>query len=289
MLRGRRALVGFVAVAALAAGVGAPAAVAGPTTTTTGGSDKPTVLLVGDSLSENIAEGLLNQGKVNAVDGGVVNCTVTKGVLQGYKNQILYSGCQNWETDWPAKVAQYNPDIVVIVTGGWEIVNRWFGGPSGPPLTIKDPTFANNYLAALDHAAELLSANGAKVVALTTPYMDPPHPYPEAGSGPLTEIWWEPYGPTDPPPEWVAPTPDTPFVSGHDKVDAANQVIRAFGREGNAKVFDLNKLLGPGGKYREKVKGKFVRFEDKIHLSPDGEKLVAKWLAKKLLKLAKSS
>ena len=276
----------FVALVALAAFVGAtaPSAVAG--------EDKPSVLFVGDSLSQNVAEGLIehSQAKVNAINGGTVNCTVTKGTLQGYKNQIVYSGCQNWETDFAAAVQQHSPDVVVLVTGGWEIVNRWFGAPEGPPLTIKDEEFATRYGDALRQAIQVLSAGGAKVALLTVPYMDPPHPYPEAGSGAgvLDEMWWEPYGPTDAPAEWVAPTPDTPFVPSKEKIDAANAVIKAVGEEGNAKVFDLNKKICPGGEYREKVKGKSVRFEDRVHLSPAGQKLVAKWLAPKVRKLAQS-
>jgi len=273
----RRALVGFVALLALA-GIVSPAAAVPPAT--------PKVLFVGDSLSQNIAEALIAQGKVNTINGGTVNCTVGNGVLQGYKNQVLYSGCQNWQTDFAQAVAQHDPDVVVMVTGGWEIVNRWLGPPQGPPLTIKDQEFADHYLAALDEAAQILSAGGAKVVMLTTPYMDPPHPYPEPGTGDITEIWWEPYGPKEPPAEWVPPTPDTPFVSGHDKVDAANEVIRAFGSHGVATILDLNKRICPGGKYREKVKGKSIRFKDNIHLSKVGQKFVAKWLAPKLIEVA---
>ena len=164
------------------------------------------VLILGDSVGQGLGkEALQNDKRLDVVNAATVNCTISGGAnsLESYKDgAVIGSGCPDWRTEWPALVQQNQPDIVLVWTGGWEIVDRWFDNPGdGLPSNIEQPQFQQQLVDAHKEATSLLSTTGAKVVFTTMQYIDPPHAYPEPpGVNGISEIWWEAYGPDAPPP-----------------------------------------------------------------------------------------
>ena len=286
-----RPVVALVAVAALAVlGASAPAAGAAPEQS----KPKIKVLILGDSVGQGLGKEALEQDKrVEVVNAATVNCTISGGAdsLQSYQNgSVIGSGCPNWRTEWPALVQQNQPDVVLVWTGGWEIVDRWFNNPGeGLPSTIEQPEFQQQLSQATKDAATLLSATGAKVVFTTMQYINPPHAYPEPpGVNGISEIWWKAYGPDAPPPGYNAPLPGQPFLGSKHKVDDLNKIRLDLGRQGAITVYDLNKLVSPKGVFTTKYRGKNIRFTDDSHFNAAGYKIVANWLVPKLQKLVNS-
>src|SRR5262249_49047590 len=279
-----------VAVAGLLATVAAAPATAAPAKP----QPKIKVLMLGDSVGQGLAlKGLQNDKRLDVVNAATVNCTIAGGgdALEGYKGNVIGSGCPDWRTEWPPLVEQNKPDVVIVFTGGWEIVDRWFGNPGeGLPSTILDPAFQQSLTDAHREAAQLLSVGGAKVIFPTMQYINPPHAYPEPpGVNGISEIWWEPYGPDAPPPGYEAPLPGQPFVSSKAKVDALNTIRRDLAKQGAIKIFDLQKFVSPKGVYTDKLKGKPARFTDLSHFNDYGYQQITRWLVPQLQKLAKQN
>lgn len=251
------------------------------------------VLVLGDSVGNGLADkAMKNDKRVEVVNAASVNCTISGGAnsLENYTGgNVIGSGCPNWRTEWPALVQQNQPDIVLVWTGGWEIVDRWFDDPPGVglPKTIQDPEFQQQLADAHKEANSLLSAGGAKVVFTTMQYIDPPHAYPEPpGVNGIQEIWWEAYGPDAPPPGYNSPLQGQPFIGSKHKVDELNKIRLDLAAQGAITVFDLNKLVSPKGVFTDKYKGKEVRDVDRSHFNVAGYKIVDNWLVPKLQKLA---
>jgi lysophospholipase L1-like esterase len=268
------------------------AAVAAPATASPA-KPKPTpkikVLVLGDSVGQGLGIALQRDKKVDTVNEGSVSCTLAGGTIQGYQGNVIGSGCPDWRTQWPPLVQQNNPDVVLVVTGGWEIVDRWYANPGeGLPSTILDPGFAQQVADSHREAAQLLSAGGAKVVFTNMQYINPlqAEPPPPGVNG-IQEIWWEAYGPDQPPPGYQAPLPGQPFVGSKHKTDAFNKILSDLAKQGTITVVDLNKFADPKGTYTEKLKGKQVRFTDHSHFNDTGYDLVVDWLVPKLQKQAK--
>ncbi len=281
-------LLAAAVAAALAVGVAAlPGAAASAKS-----KPKVKVLMLGDSVGQGLAlKGLQNDKRVEVVNAATVNCTLSGGAnaLEGYTGgAVIGSGCPDWRTEWPPLVQQNNPDVVIVFTGGWEIVDRWFSNPGqGLPSTILDPGFQQQVADTHKEAASLLSVGGAKVIFPTMPYIDPPHAYPEPpGVNGISEIWWEAYGPDTPPPGYQAPLPGQPFVGSKHKVDALNTIRLDLAKQGAIRVFDLQKFVSPKGVYTDRLKGKPDRDVDRSHFNDYGYKQITRWLVPQLQKLA---
>jgi lysophospholipase L1-like esterase len=251
---------------------------------------KVKVLVLGDSVGQGLALRMQRDKRVDVTNAASVNCTLAGGAnaLESYKDgSVIGSGCPDWRTAWPPLVQQSRPDVVLVVTGGWEIVDRWLDTPGeGLPSTIQDPRFAQSIADSHKEAASLLSASGAKVAFTNMQYINPPHAYPEPpGVNGIQEIWWEPYGP-NPPAGWAAPRAGQPFLASKVKTDALNKVLADLSGQGAITVYDLNKFADPKGEFTDTLKGKQVRGPDHSHFNTRGYDLVTAWLVPKLQKLA---
>ena len=252
---------------------------------------KVKVLVLGDSVGQGLALRMQRDKRLAVTNAASVNCTLAAGAdaLESYKDgSVIGSGCPDWRTAWPPIVQQAQPDVVLVVTGGWEIVDRWLGNQPGVgmPNTIQDPQFAQSIADTHKEAASLLSATGAKVAFTNMQYINPPEALPAPpGTNGIQEIWWEPYGPT-PPPNWAAPLPGQPFIASKVKTDALNKVLADLSGQGAITVFDLNKFAGPKGEFTDTLKGKQVRGPDHSHFNDTGYDMVTAWLAPKFQKLA---
>ncbi len=224
------------------------------------------VLVVGDSVAHSMAPGLERAAAAQGLtvwDATVDGCGVTQdvGEQRVWGWEPARPACSpGWRQRWPLQVSQFDPDVVVALLGTDDAFDRRIDGqevdfdtPQGDDLTRGD----------LQDAFGVLSAGGARVVALTTPYH-------VIGWPRQVRVDRSSYNPT-----WV---------------DRWNNDLRAVATRnpGTVSIADLNHLLCPNGAWTDSVNGVDVRTYDKMHLSDAGADLVASWLGPQLVRLARA-
>jgi SGNH domain (fused to AT3 domains) len=208
-------------------------------------------VLLGDSVALTLGDGLLDQQGafgVSIVDGGLLGCGVlgTGTVRVGGTTTSVVPGCRNWELGWRRLVAQVDPDVVAVLVGRWEVVDRLVGGRW---VHIGDPAFDALVAAQLDRAIADASSGGARVVLLTTPHF--------AGlERPDGGRWPE----------------DDPA-----RVDRFNVLVRAAAARhpGETSVLDLAAAAEPDGRYTASLDGITMRRADGVHFTQGGADLLA--------------
>jgi hypothetical protein len=237
-------------------------------------TDPHDVLVVGDSIAFSFACGLgddAGSGQSCPGPGGfttasdiVGGCTISGGTILFYNGQTASSyGCDNWPSAWAADADKYVPKVVVIVTSGWEIMDRWSGSPSGLP----DRQWGGNgaeftaakdaYMSNLQSAINLFRARGAKVVVSNSAYVNPPEPqFPIGTPGVpdfLIRAWYERYNPINvaPPEVWAEKVngQDLTYRPSKTKIEQFNNaitsVVNSFGDPSNVLQFNMFKHFDP--------------------------------------------
>lgn len=278
-----------------------------------GGGPPPTdprdVLVVGDSVSYSfgcaLGDTLPGVDPANcpqspdysAKNFSVGACTIYPA------NALLYNGgsapvpnCNtapagSEQRTWSQAADYYVPKVVIINTGGWDIVDRWLGDIVGPPNsqwggntnTQEYSNAAVYFSAALYNAITDFRNHGAKVVVAYQPYANPPQPEPPpGGSTPpgLECSWWEPDPPAPPvaqgngnlnpltcPGPWQSPCCGVTYRSGHAKFDQFNMIVNqvltnpdprfGFGSDPNVSSFNFKRHFNlpsiAGGGYSDYV------------------------------------
>ena len=222
-----------------------------------------TTLLVGDSMAETLGNGF--EGPVgryfglDIINEGVPNCSLAIGAfaVQNFSPNLgapscdPLSGSPLWPAQWANLVAQYHPAVSVILTR-LDIVNRLYDGQW---THIGVSSYDRYLLGQMRLAVHVLTAEGGRVVFLTTPYYS-------TGEQPDGLPWPE----------------DDPA-----RVDEYNAMIRQVASEnpGEVSVLDLNKIADPDGHFQATIDGVAVRYVDGIHWTFAGDC----WLAPRVLPL----
>jgi len=233
-------------------------------------TDPHDVLVVGDSISFSFACALgddAGSGQSCPAPGGfttksdvVGGCTISGGTILLYNGQTTSSyGCDNWPSAWAGDADRYVPKVVVIVTSGWEIMDRWSGDPNGLPDRQwggADPSAARDaYQANLGAAINLFRARGSKVIVANSAYVNPPQPeFPPGTPGApdfLINAWYEryPVANTAPPPVWQPPIQGLTYRPSKTKVEQFNNaitsVVNGAGDPSNVLQFNMFKHFDP--------------------------------------------
>jgi peptidoglycan/LPS O-acetylase OafA/YrhL len=79
-------------------------------------------------------------------------------------------GCNRWAFDYRQAIENHQPNIAVVQTGPWEVVDRRLEGDSRW-TSLGDPVYDRFLLGEMTEAVDVLSARGAIVVWLTSPPM----------------------------------------------------------------------------------------------------------------------
>jgi hypothetical protein len=203
-------------------------------------------MMVGDSMAASLDIGLARQSAqhygVDLIDKSVLGCNLDDlpAIVDGNLDQPE-SPCARWPTLWADDVAQYRPDVVGLLVGRWDITDTV---DHGTIVHVGQPAWDAHLAGELDRAVSVLSADGARVVLFTMPYIDPP-----------------------PPPNGATYPENNPV-----RVDEFNAIVRSVAakRHDVATLFDLNKALDPHGHYQAVVDGLTVRWADGIHISLPG-------------------
>jgi peptidoglycan/LPS O-acetylase OafA/YrhL len=227
------------------------------------------VLLVGDSQALTLGIGLqaaltANPTKydhLRLLNEGILGCGVAEGTTAVQSGGTFIVGlpctphpqsgncppggvfgpqqnvpCQAWTTAWTDWVRQFKPNVVVLLAGGGEVLDREYRGQM---TNILNPTFAAYVESQLEKAVRIGTSGGADMVLMTKPCQS-------TGEQPDGAPW-----PQD------SSARQAVYNSLLHKVAAMlpNQVY----------VQDLNSYVCPGGKYTEDLDGVPIRQTDGIH------------------------
>ncbi len=219
------------------------------------------VLVAGDSVGFNYAIGLGDEDRdgprLSASSGVRFGCPIARGGERRFMREIASygDGC-DWSDDAPSLLATYRPDVVLIATGVWEVVDRRFPGEDRW-RHIGDPQVDRHLLVELVAAIDTWGSRGATVVLATMPHIDSGR---DQGYSDLPE--------SDP-----------------ARMDRLNEVLReaAAARPGVATIVDVAGWLSeqPGG---EMDAAKRV---DGVHYDVDYVPILCGWLAEQLDRIAR--
>ena len=146
-----------------------------PTTTTTIDFHRPLtrprplrVMVVGDSVGESFARGLTQwaqqTGKARVVDESREWCSLGRSLPRNvFGPQNASAGCDDWGTRWANRVRTFDPDVVFVMFSIWEVIPRKLPGASDFSRP-GNPALDAWQLSEYQHAADVLSARGARVV-----------------------------------------------------------------------------------------------------------------------------
>jgi hypothetical protein len=224
------------------------------------------VLLFGDSVALTLGLGLsdhADQAKYGYVlsDKGILGCGVVNGpeVEQLGTLNSTSAACdgspynpneplhdQPWPYQWRSAMAVVHPNVVVLLAGRWEVVNREY---QGQWTNILNPEFAAYVKSQLDKASNLVTATGARMVFLTAP---------------CTDEGEQPNG---------APWPEDSAA----RISVYNRLVREVAAEHpqTDSVVDLDGAACPGGRYSASLDGVAVRWSDGVHFTIAGGRLLA--------------
>jgi hypothetical protein len=136
---------------------------------------------------------------------------------------------------WGSDVATLHPQVVVLVVGWWETMDRLY---QGRWQHLGEPAFDAYERSQLELAVSVLGADGAQVVITTAPYFD-------SGEQPNGQPWDE----------------DSPT-----RVNILNRLIASVAAEHpNVTLIPLNRYLDPHGSYQYRIGGQVMRFGDGVH------------------------
>jgi peptidoglycan/LPS O-acetylase OafA/YrhL len=208
------------------------------------------VLLVGDSTAFTMGIGLSAYQKAYNVklhNGGILGCGVAEGQeyeLQGVDGP-MDSACtgspltEQWPQIWQGLVDSFHPNVVMILAGRWEVMNRTY---KGHWTNILNPTYAAYVKRQLRRAVKVAGAKGAKVALLTAPCYD-------TGEQPNGQPWPE----------------DSPVRLARYN-DLVRQVAATSPR---TSLINFNAMACPGGHYETYIDGVDARY-DGVHFTLGG-------------------
>ncbi|KAA0107960.1 acyltransferase family protein [Mycolicibacterium sp. P1-5] len=208
-----------------------------------------TVSVFGDSIGWTMMRYLPPTPGISFLDRTTIGCGLVRGGPYRYSAQTLEQKpeCDAWPERWAQRISHDRPDVVLMVVGRWETVDRKW---QNKWAHIGQPDYDQYLESELRHALDILSSTGALVVVTTEPY----NRHGEQANGNLY--------PEDQP----------------SRVDQWNTLLRKVvaGRK-NVTVLDMNKKLAPNGNYTNKINGVQVR-SDGVHPTPNAVKWMTPWL-----------
>ncbi|MHB1710637.1 MAG: acyltransferase family protein [Acidimicrobiales bacterium] len=215
------------------------------------------VLFVGDSLGLTVAYWTAPYAAQYGIALGgrtMSGCGVATAVPYNMHGNVTYplAPCAKWPSLWRSDIKQLHPQVVALVIGWWETMDRMYRGRW---QHLGDPQFNAYETSRLEEAVSVLSSGGAKVALMTAPYFD-------SGEQPNGRPWNE----------------DNPA-----RVNILNGIIKSVAARhpGVVSVIPLNKFLDPHGHFTWKINGQVMRMGDGVHTT----KAAGTYLAPKILPL----
>ncbi|AGB25492.1 putative acyltransferase [Mycobacterium sp. JS623] len=208
------------------------------------------VAVFGDSVAWTLMRYLPPTPGLSFTNYTTIGCGVARGGPYRYAGETLNQKpeCDSWPARWSQRINHDRPDVVLLIIGRWEVVDRV---NEGHWTHIGDDAYDAYLGGELARALDILTSTGAHVVVTTEPY----NRRGERADGSLY--------PEDQP----------------QRADSWNTLLRnVIGTRPNVTLLDLNKKLGPDGYYTNKVDGIKMRI-DGVHPTPEAVKWLTPWLA----------
>jgi hypothetical protein len=211
------------------------------------------VTVFGDSVAWRLAFAMLASQPQESYDvdidnGAFVGCGVLRSTeysshgvpspVTADCNTSAPSSAQ-WPAQWKGDLDQFQPNVVVLLAGRWEVMDRLIDGRW---LHIGEPAFDADLKRSLEQAVAVGTSTGALMVLMTAPCFD-------SGEQPNGQPWPE----------------DTAV-----RLAAYNQLVRQVAAEhpSTVQVDDFGGLLCPGGTYTTSFDGVQIRDGDGVHIVP---------------------
>ncbi len=251
--------IGLAVVALLVGTSGAldPVVSGDRTTSSVGPKGAPQVMVVGDSGAFAIAEeGLIPEAEAGrsglaVADRSSIGCTLMRDIDDPVDDVI-----GNCSPAWPADVAEVDPDVVLVLFGGYvSIVPMPIDGVDAWPC---EPAYDQRWRERLEGAVDVLSAEGATVLLATAPTT------------------------------WSDQVRGEHGAAFDERQACANEVIEAVAAaRPEAGLVDLARWTCPPDQgCRTELDGVELR-PDGVHFKGEGAVLVARWLAPQLTAAAR--
>ncbi|MFZ0666652.1 MAG: acyltransferase family protein [Acidimicrobiales bacterium] len=225
-------------------------------------NDPVRVLVVGDSVALTLAQGLSyaeSSYHIDLYNEGIIGCGVAVGAYYQVGGVISQSGapctadpgsrecflfkrgaetpCISWEAAWQKWLSELKPNVVVLLAGRWEVMNRT--DPQGQWTNILNPSFAEYIKQQLEAAVQVATSTGAKMVIETAPCFD-------SGEQPDGAPWPE---------------------DSAARLSVYNHLVDQVGAQYPTKVTvqNLDEVVCPGGAFTTDLHGVPVRNADGVH------------------------
>jgi peptidoglycan/LPS O-acetylase OafA/YrhL len=208
-----------------------------------------TVAVFGDSVAWTMMRYLPPTQGLSFANYTTIGCGIARGGPYRYVGETLNQKpeCDAWPSRWSQRINHDRPDVVLLMVGRWEIVDRV---NEGDWTHIGDDTYDAYLRGELQRALDILTSTGAQVVVTTEPYN-------RRGERPDGSLYPE----------------DQPA-----RADRWNALLRSvIGKRPDVTLLDLNKKLCPNGYYTSKVDGIKMR-SDGVHPTPEAVKWLTPWL-----------
>ncbi len=132
------------------------------------------VMIVGDSVASNLGRALelwgRRTGTATTWNAAALGCGLAAGGVTNAQppHNVDSAKCTEWRASWQQRVDDFRPDVVVVLSGPWDLPDRrlpeW-----AEPENIGQPAFDAWLLSQYQAAQVIFASRGAKVVWLTTP------------------------------------------------------------------------------------------------------------------------
>ncbi len=208
-----------------------------------------TVAVFGDSIAWTMMRYLPPTPGLAFTNYTTIGCGIARGGPYRYTGVTLNQKpeCDTWPIRWSQRINHDRPDVVLLIVGRWEVVDRL---NEGRWTHIGEPGYDGYLRGELSRALDILGSTGARIVVTTEPY----NRRAEKPDGSL-------YPEDDP-----------------DRVDEWNALVRSVAKKRpNVSVLDLNAKLTPNGYYTNRVDGIRMR-SDGVHPTPEAVEWLTPWL-----------
>jgi lysophospholipase L1-like esterase len=208
-----------------------------------------TVAVFGDSVAWTLMRYLPPTPGLAFTNYTTIGCGIARGGPYRTTGETLPQKpeCDTWPSRWAQRIAHDRPNVVLLMIGRWEVVDRI---NEGRWSHVGDAGYDAYLRGELNRALDILGSTGAHIVVTTEAY----NRRAEKADGSL-------YPEDDP-----------------DRIDAWNTLLRSVVKSRpNVSVLDLNRKLSPNGVYTNRINGIQMRM-DGVHPSPDAVKWLTPWL-----------
>jgi len=222
------------------------------------------VMMTGDSIAESIVIGLQawaeQTGAMAVKNQSIVGCALGRtGMTRAINIEREFEDrCDERDATLSTAVTEFDPQLVVVAGSLFDVADR---KPDGFDswTHIGEPEYDEWLVGELRHLADTATSNGAQLVWLNSPHVDPV-------PGSAMMMGEPPFSESDP-----------------ARVDRFNELVRqALDGRPNTSILDLQEWLRqrPGGEFDPSVR------TDGVHFTYAGTALFAPWLGDQLLAAA---